>query len=58
MFKFFAKTARTSWFPEQPLIRDRWGDPQNRSLTSPEFSPRLGNPDEVIRHMRWGLGLM
>ena len=58
MRKLFSKATRQTWFPGQQVIRDRWGDPQNRLAANAEFSPRLGNPDETIRHMRWGLGLM
>ena len=58
MFKLFQKKVPSNWYPDQSVIRDRWGEPQNRFLSNAEFSPRLGNPDETIRQMRWGLGLM
>lgn len=54
----FRKKSLTSWFPGQAVIRDRWGEPQNRFASNPEFNPKLGNPDNTLRHMRWGLGLM
>lgn len=58
MYKLFARKIRTAWFPGQAVIRDRWGEPQNRFASNREFNPSLGNPDETLRHMRWGLGLM
>ncbi len=54
----FKSKSRTSWFPGQTVIRDRWGEPQNKLSANPEFAPNQGNLYETIRHMRWGLGLM
>ena len=58
MFKLFKRTVRTNWFPDQPIIRDRWGDPQNKLSSNPEFAPRGTRQNETVRHMRWSLGLM
>ncbi len=58
MYNPFKKKSRTSWFPGQTAIRDRWGEQQNHYTSNPEFSTRRGSSDETLRHMRWGLGLM
>jgi len=58
MFNLFRRPAARAWFPGQTLICDRWGDPQNRTLTTPEFAPKQKDPREVLSQMRWGLGLM
>ena len=58
MLKFFKRAANRNWHPGQAVIRDRWGEAQNRALTTPEFAPKQSNPGDVLNHMRWGLGLM
>jgi len=58
MFNVFKRKVIRSWYPDQTVIRDRWGDAQNRALATPEFSPKLDDPRNVLNHMRWGLGLM
>jgi len=58
MFNPFKRKIIRNWYPGQTVIRDRWGDAQNRVLTTPEFAPKQDDPRKVLNHMRWGLGLM
>lgn len=58
MYNPFKKKTRATWFPGQTVIRDRWGEQQNRVTSNPEFSTHRARSDDTLRHMRWGLGLM
>lgn len=47
-----------SWYPGKQAIRDRFGADVGPNFGGREYGPRTENPDTVLTHMRWGLGLM
>jgi len=58
MLKSMKRKVARIWYPDQTAVRDRWGEVQNRVLTTPEFAPKGNRPGDVLKHMRWGFGLM
>lgn len=58
MFKLFSNESRLNWYPGARVMRDRWGTPINTAMGAREFRPVADQPESVVNHMRWSLGLM
>ena len=58
MFNLFGKTRQPKWYPNQRVVRDRWGTPVSANIPGAEFRSPTDAPGSVASHMRWSLGLM